>query len=218
MTRRRAFMSGGISRTSSLAPVEEHALASMERERPRVCFLLSASSNEARELDRHYDAYSGLAPRHISLFNRRRNDVLALQDADLLVVGGGNTANLLALIGLHELREPLIEAHQRGTALLGVSAGASVLFDACLTDSFGPPLRPIQGLGIVPGSVCAHGKRTQRRARFIQCIGQKTLPAGWAVGDASYICFDDGEPKEYVGHVERVEIIDGRTQATQVGS
>jgi dipeptidase E len=56
-------------------------------------------------------------------------------------VGGGSTANLLAVWGRHGLDELLREAHADGAALAGVSAGMNGWFEAGTTESFGPGRR-----------------------------------------------------------------------------
>jgi len=68
------------------------------RERPRVCFLATASGDTPGYIA---DFYAALARRseasHLSLFVRTVDDIERhLLDQDVIYVGGGNTENMLA--------------------------------------------------------------------------------------------------------------------------
>ena len=75
----------------------------------------------------------------LTLFHREVSDIAELLlSQDVIYVGGGNTANMLAIWRLHGVDVVLREAWSRGIVLAGVSAGANCWFEACSTDSFGP--------------------------------------------------------------------------------
>jgi peptidase E len=99
------------------------------------------------------------------------------------MVGGGNTANLLAVWRVHGLDKILREAWEAGTILAGVSAGAICWFDACLTDSFGLGLATVQnGLGYLAGSACPHLDGEElRRPRLREEIAAGRLPDGYGI-------------------------------------
>ncbi|MFJ3669671.1 Type 1 glutamine amidotransferase-like domain-containing protein [Streptomyces sp. NPDC090106] len=70
---------------------------------------------------------------------------------DVVWVGGGSVANLLAVWRVHGLDEVLRRAWHAGVVLAGVSAGSICWFEGGTTDSFGPELRPVTGgLGLLP--------------------------------------------------------------------
>ncbi len=77
---------------------------------------------------------------------------------DVVLVGGGNTLNMLAVWRAHGLDEILREAWDAGVVLAGGSAGANCWFEASTTDSYllgrSDPLA--DGLGFVTGSFCPH--------------------------------------------------------------
>ena len=74
--------------------------------------------------------------------------------ADVVVVAGGNTANMLALWRLHGVDRALRDAWERGATLGGVSAGANCWFEACVTDSFSAELDGLaDGLGLLRGKL-----------------------------------------------------------------
>jgi peptidase E len=107
---------------------------------------------------------------------------------DLIYVGGGNTARLVSHFRETGIADVLAEATAKGTVLAGVSAGAACWFDKVLTDSLGNGLRPMDGLGIVPGSCCPHySTEPLRQTAFPEAIARGTLPEGYAIDDGAAI-------------------------------
>ena len=116
-----------------------------------------------------------------------------------MYVGGGSTANLLAIWRLHGLAAILADALADGLVVAGISAGMNCWFEASSTDSFGPlaPLR--DGLGHVAGSACPHyDGEEHRRPSYLDQVGSGALPAGYAVDDGCALHFRDGELVEAV--------------------
>ena len=188
-----AMGGGGFSMEPRDPALDDAALALTGKGVPKVCFMGTANGDTSEDLDAFYAAFpeSRAQASHVSLFHRRRDDVAArILGCDLLYIGGGNTANLLALWRLHEVDRWVREAWNSGIVLAGVSAGASVLFEACLTDAFGAKLTPLSdGLGLVSGSFCPHYDRGRRRSsRFRQVIGEG-MQGGFGVGEGSALHF-----------------------------
>ena len=73
---------------------------------------------------------------------------------DIIYVGGGNTANMLAVWRAHGFDKALQSALSAGTILTGLSAGSICWFEQGVTDSFGPELQPMNCLGFLAGSNC----------------------------------------------------------------
>jgi peptidase E len=118
--------------------------------------------------------------------------------ADLIVVPGGNTANMLAVWRTHGFDALVREAWEAGATLAGWSAGMICWFEQGVTDSFGPQLEAMQGLGWLPGSACPHYDGEElRRPRYHELI-RGGLPAGLAADDAVGLCFDGTELSEVV--------------------
>ncbi len=94
---------------------------------------------------------------HISLFRAHPEGVAEhLLEQDVIYVGGGSSANLMAIWAVHGLGDVLRRAWEAGVVLAGVSAGAICWFTAGLTNSLGPHFVPIAGLGLVEGGFCPH--------------------------------------------------------------
>jgi dipeptidase E len=152
---------------------------------PKVCYLGTAKGDPAVDLRRFYRAMSGHScrPAELTFFERTIDELAPFVAAqDVFWVGGGSTANLLAIWRLHGLDVLLREAYERGAVLCGVSAGMSCWFEGSTTDSFGPTLRPLRdGLGFLPGSACPHyDGDDQRRPLYRELVDAGELAPGWA--------------------------------------
>jgi peptidase E len=112
---------------------------------------------------------------------------------DLIFVGGGSVANMLAVWRVHQLDRIMRAAWQAGVVLSGVSAGAICWFEGGTTDSFGPELRPFTGgLGLLAGSFCPHyNSEPGRRPLFTALIAAGQLPPGVACDDGAGAHFID---------------------------
>ena len=116
---------------------------------------------------------------------------LALRQ-DVILVGGGNTANMLAVWRLHRFDAILREAWEAGVVLTGWSAGMICWFEAGVTDSFGPQLAGLRdGLGFLPGSACPHYDGDELRRPVYEKLVREGFPPG--------IALDDGVGAHYVG-------------------
>jgi peptidase E len=194
---------GGFLMEPSNLALDAYVLGLTGKPRPRVSFVGTASGDARLNLLEFYKAFVKLActPTHLPLFQRDGNDLrAAILSQDVIYVGGGNTANLLAVWRVHGVDVILREAWERGIVLAGVSAGSICWFESGTTDSFGPVLQPIRGcLGFLPGSNAPHyDGEAQRRPLFQRLIGSGELPDGWACDDGAAIRWDGTTPAELV--------------------
>ena len=157
-------------------------------------------------------AYQMLAPlggrvSHLELFPMPNvadpADVLLSQD--LIFVGGGSVANMLAVWRVHGFDRILREAWESGVVLFGWSAGMICWFEAGVTDSFGPELAPLDCLGFLPGSACPHYDGEERRRPVYRALVDGGFPAGLAA--------DDGVGLRFAGR-ELAEVVTAREGAT----
>ncbi|HSJ93718.1 MAG TPA: Type 1 glutamine amidotransferase-like domain-containing protein, partial [Gaiellaceae bacterium] len=110
-----------------------------------------------------------------------------------------NTANALVLWRLHGIDVALRAAWERGAVLGGVSAGGNCWFEACVTDSFGRRLGPLDdGLGILPGSFCPHYDGEELRRPVYHELVADGFPAGYAADDGVALHFAGTELVEAV--------------------
>ncbi|MFJ4685464.1 Type 1 glutamine amidotransferase-like domain-containing protein [Streptomyces sp. NPDC091377] len=194
--RRIALLGGGFSRDDDM--LLDDWLLAMAGPRPRVCFLPTASGDPAGYGERFLECFGprDCEPTVLSLFKRELDDAglrAYLLAQDIVYVGGGNTANMLAVWRTHGVDTLLAEAYERGALLCGISAGANCWAEGSHTDSFGPLTFLPDGLGLLSGSVCPHyDSEPGRRPSYRRAVAGGDLPAGWALDDGVGALFTDG--------------------------
>jgi dipeptidase E len=190
-----AFGGGGFSMEAGNPLLDEYVLAATGVERPKVCFVPTASGDADHYIVRFYRAFSPTRcePSHVSLFRRDRGggidcDVAAhLLEQDLIYVGGGSVISLLGVWRAHGLDETMREAWERGIVLCGLSAGSLCWFSEAVTAFHGAPQR-VHGIGLLPHSNCVHLNDEQRRAAFAHEI-EEGMPAGYGAEDGAALHF-----------------------------
>jgi len=196
VTRRIVAIGGtGFEDAPALVPY----LLSMARG-TRVLLLPTAGGDSDEGIKRGYVAFRGCDTTHLELFRRTVVDLRALLLAqDLIYVGGGNTANMLAIWRVHGLDGILREVYADGVLLCGSSAGCICWFECGITDSFGLGLAPLHdGLGLLAGSACPHYDSEERRRPVYTAAVRDGFPAGIALDDAVAARYDDDRLVELV--------------------
>ena len=176
-------MGGGTFLAEDHDPrIDAFILSLTGRPQPRVCYLGTAGGDHEHGMYAFYRAMSrhDCRPTELTFFERVVEDLEAfVNDQDVVWVGGGSTANLLAVWRLHGLDSLLRTAYERGAVLCGVSAGMNCWFEGSTTDSFGPTLRSLpDGLGFLAGSACPHyDTQPERGPLFRRLVDSGALPA-----------------------------------------
>ena len=202
--------------------LDDYVLALTGKDRPKVCFVPTASGDAPDYISKFEDVLSDRAETAVlRLFTREHSDLRSFVLAqDVIYVGGGSTANLLAVWRTHGLPEVFAEAADNGTVLAGISAGMNCWFEASVTDSFGPGLAPLaDGLGLIPGSACPHYDGEELRAGTFRGLVAEGFPAGYAADDGCGLLFEDGQLTDVVASRPgadgyRVELVDGEVRET----
>jgi peptidase E len=188
-----ALGGGGFAMEPENPLLDDYILSLARTPRPRVCFLPTASADSDNFCLRFYQAFSGrnCVPTHLTLFKRETQDLRAfLLAQDVLYVGGGNTANMLAIWRVHGVDQILADARQQGIVLCGISAGSLCWFECGVTDSFGPLAALHDGLRFLPGSNCPHyDGEAERRPTYHRLVADGTLLAGYAAEDGCALHF-----------------------------
>ena len=186
-------------------PIIEHAFElAGSPERPKFCYVGTALGDNPMHTNAVFTAFTG---RDVVVTNLAAFPMPSVEDVrahllaqDVVWVGGGSVAGLLALWRLHGWDEIFRDVWEAGVVLGGVSAGSLCWHVGGTTDSFGPELRPVtNGLALLPYSNGVHyDSEEQRRPLYHQLIADEVLPAGYAT--------DDGVGLHYRG-TELVEAI-----------
>lgn len=194
--------------------LDDFILSLSRRQPPRVCFVPTASGDAAPYIAKFYRAFAGrCVPSDLTLFDapalpRRpgssRELASFIKEQDIFYVGGGSTANLLAVWRTHGLDRLLTRAWRRGAVLSGISAGMLCWFEGGLTDSFGG-LAPLKdGLGLIKGTACPHYDGEPERQGEFRKLVQSDAKVGYAA--------DDGAALHFVGTRLR-EVVSSRPEA-----
>ena len=117
-----ALGGGGFSMERDSSLLDDYVLSLTDAERPRVCFLPTASGDADHYVVRFYRRFAASCDAsHVSLFRRDQGtggveDDLAshLLAQDLIYVGGGNVVSMLGAWRAHGLDDVLRKAWRRG--------------------------------------------------------------------------------------------------------
>jgi peptidase E len=171
---------------------------------PKLCLINTATGDNPSGYLSIFDrlADTGARVRHLALFPMPNvtdpEDFLLSQD--IIFVGGGSVANMLAVWRVHGIDEILRKAWHAGIVLAGSSAGGICWFEGGTTDSFGTNLRPFSdGLAMLPGSYCPHySSEDQRRPLYRRLVADGILSGGLACDDGAAAHFVDDDLAELV--------------------
>jgi dipeptidase E len=199
-----AMGGGGFSMEPENPRLDDFVLSLARRPRPAVVFVATASGDNPAYVADFYRAFAArdCRPSDVGLFDRRIADLRAhVLAQDVVYVGGGNTASMLATWRAHGLDRVLTEAWHAGVVLCGLSAGMNCWFQQSVTDSFHVDTLAAldDGLGLLAGSACPHfDGEEQRRPTYRRLVSEGTLRDGWAADDGAALVFRGEELEEVV--------------------
>ena len=199
MTRPRqivAFGGGGFSMEAGNPLLDDYVIglaAAARGDRPKVCFLPTASGDADHYIVRFYRHFpaSRCEASHVSLFRRDcgTDDVRAhLLEQDLVYVGGGSVISLMGVLRAHGLDVALREAWEAGVVLCGLSAGSLCWFTEAMTGYHGKS-RAVEGIGMLPASNAVHyDNEPHRRPAYHRAVAGG-MPGGYAAEDGAALHF-----------------------------
>ena len=227
------FIPGPVQMSIRLGDMVLEALARTKKDRPRVCLVLTALGDPANYYAMSYEAFNfaGCDVTELKLFPQPSADPTErLCGSDLVWVGGGSVANLLALWQLHGVDNAMREAWEGGVILGGVSAGSLCWHVGGTTDSYGPTLQPVtNGLGLLPYANGVHyDAEEQRRPLLHQLLKEEVLPPlAYATDNGVGIWYEGTEATSVVADTKlnavdgpaayQVELVDGDVVETRLG-
>lgn len=204
--------SGGLKRGSRTdiepAPLMWHAIGLAEAHRPRLAILGTAGGDSLSWMGRMHEGFYGTDVEVTCVRVMPMPNLPDLREhllsRDVVWVGGGSVAGLLALWRMHGLDEILRDCWHAGVVLTGVSAGSICWHLGGTTDSYGPELRAVDdGLGLLPYSNGVHyDSEPARRPTYQRMIGEGTLPAGYATDDGVGLVYRDTDLVEAVSELD----------------
>ncbi|HEV2593024.1 MAG TPA: peptidase E [Gaiellaceae bacterium] len=191
---------GGGGTEEQINLLFDYVLALTGKERPRLMFVPTASAERGEDIawffERNVDRADVTVLRTFPWAPADARERILAQDA--IFVGGGNTANMLAIWKVHGIDTAMREAWEKGVVLAGWSAGMICWFEHGITDSFGPQLESMECLGFLAGSACPHYDGEERRRPRYRELLQGGMPAGLAADDGVGLHFAGTELVEAV--------------------
>jgi peptidase E len=200
-------LGGGGDTPEQTRALLAHGISLTGKERPRVLHIPPAVGDAVSAVVGFFERFAGLGELSHLKFHPwpppGLRELALAQDA--IFVGGGSTANMLAIWRVHGFDRILREAWEAGILLFGWSAGMICWFEAGVTDSFRAGLDGMRdGLGFLAGSACPHyDGEPLRRPRYRELVDEG-FPEG--------IAADDGVGLHYVG-TELREVVSCRPGA-----
>jgi peptidase E len=191
------------------------------KERPRLCYLPTASADSASGTIRwfQYCAELDVVPfvqnSFISSYRMDQSWEEVLLSMDGIVVSGGNTLNQQAIWRVQGIDQVLRKAWDRGIVLGGASAGSLCWFEEGTTDSRPKEVTKIECLGFLKGSHSPHYDAEEvRRPTYHRLIASGELKPGYACDNDAGIYFEDNQVTRVVAtradaKVYYVSVLDG---------
>lgn len=164
-----------------------------------MCFLPTASGDDESYIERWYEACQGLSIEPsvlrvwINSIDQQQSWEEMILPMDAIVVGGGNTLNMLAIWEAQGITELLRRAYDNGTVMTGGSAGSLCWFNAGTTDSRPKAYSIVECLGFLNYSHCPHyHSEASRIPLYHTNIKTGKLTEGYACDDRSGVHFVNG--------------------------
>ena len=167
-----AIGGGGFGREIKDLKIEKYIVDQCKKEKPSICFIPTATGDDAGYIDNFYKAFDSLNCKtsHIDFFKRTINIEEHIDNQDIIFVGGGNTKSMLAVWREWELDKILLKAYLNGTIMSGVSAGAICWFEQGITDSWKEHQALLPCLGFIDGICCPHYDEEPERIPFVSKV------------------------------------------------
>lgn len=182
----------------------EYVTGLVNKPEPRICYLPTASADDARNIQywEFICKQLGIEPHVLKVWvdsdTQKQSFEEVLLSMDALVVGGGNTLNMLGIWNYQGIDKIVKKALEKGVILSGGSAGAICWFKKGVSDSRPVQLSLIDGLGFLPYSHCSHYNVPAKRDFYDRLIERGELEPGYACDEHAGILFTDKKVTDVV--------------------
>ena len=190
---------GGGSIPFTTVSIDKYIVSLANVSKPKVLFIPLASGDFQPYIDKFSDYYQSLGCEVDTLkLTTTDNDNLIrskIFTANIIYIGGGNTAKMMRIFKRTKVNEYLIQAYEKGIILTGLSAGAMAYFTNGYSDSNkstnpDASMTLVKCLNILPYCFCPHYNEEERKG-FDEFIKQKKFN-GLALEDNTALVFIDG--------------------------
>lgn len=176
---------GGEVSQNQTYDIDKFIVESSKKENPHFLFIPTASKDAEAYMETISNLYESLGCKTDTLYlsNAKVNKEEVnqkIENADIIYVGGGNTAYMMQVWRKYSVDKALIKAYKSGKILSGLSAGSICWFIAGHSDSEfiegieNPKPIWVKGLGIIPYLHCPHYDEPEREDFNEFYVGQLT--------------------------------------------
>jgi peptidase E len=195
------FVTGG----SFGRPYIQYLASLTNKPNPKICFVPTASADNAQGIANWYANCEDLPVRpyvlrtFINSSPGQKSFEEMIMSMDAIIVGGGNTLNMIAIWKAQGIDTVLKKAYNKGIILSGGSAGSLCWFTGGSTDSRPKQLTLVECLGFLNYSHSPHyHAEPARRPLYHNSILSGSLKAGYACDDRAGLLFINGIMKKSV--------------------
>ena len=180
--------------------IDEYIISLANKEKPKVLFIPTASGDSLVYIDRFTNYYNSLGCEvDVLKLTTTDNDNLIrskIFTADIIYIGGGNTAKMMRVFKRTHVNEYLVQAYEKGIILTGLSAGAMAYFTNGYSDSNrstnpNAALTLVKCLNLIPYCLCPHYNAEERKS-FDEFVKVKNFE-GLAIEDNCALLFIDDQ-------------------------
>mgnify|MGYP001388041529 CR=1 FL=1 len=198
-----------------------YILALTHKPDPKICFIPTASADREAGINMWYEYCTNLPlrPSVLRTFINSSPEQKTFEEeiltSDAIIVGGGNTLNMIAIWKAQGIDTLLRKAYDEGIVLAGGSAGSLCWFAQGYSDSRPKYLSIIKGLGFLDFSHSPHYNNYERRTSFLKAIADGRLKPGYGCDNLAGLLFVNGILKKSVSQNAGdnnyfVSLIDGK--------
>lgn len=168
------------------------------KENPKICYLPTASGDHPNNIKywksicKTLNLEEHILKVWVSASAKNKSFEEQLLSVDAIVVGGGNTLNMLGIWKAQGIDVVLKKALKKGIVLSGGSAGSICWFENGVSDSRPTRLSLVKGLGFLPYSNCPHYAEKPRKELYHQLLSEGKMTKGYATDDLSGVLFKNG--------------------------
>lgn len=170
-----------------------------QKKNPTICFVTTASADHPGVIKYLQELVSDLSlkPKFLLSFISSSPEQESFEElilgSDAIMVGGGNTLNMLGIWKAQGIDTLLRQAYDKGIILAGGSAGSLCWFNAGYSDSRPKELTIIECLCFLDYSHSPHyNDQPNRRPLYKQAILNGELSAGYACDAGAGLLFKNG--------------------------
>ena len=199
------------------------------KESPRICYLPTASGDNEENIKywnnicKALNIESLIMKVWVSSSEKNKSFEEVLLSSDAIVVGGGNTLNMIGIWKAQGIDTVMKKALKRGIILAGGSAGSICWFRNGISDSRPVNLTVVNGLGFLDYSNCPHYSEVKRADMYHKMVKEKKMQAGYATDELAGILFKNGKAVDFVSQSDMhnsyfVSRVNGEVKSVKIES